>query len=635
MHHLLEPSTDMATALLAGEKLRELILPGAQDDKAGALAALLLQLKLELPFDRVVTIGTVLVPILLVTLVFTKNFAGDLCAVIFDVTVAKWLRLTEGSDDAEHFFSNKVFLRGAHLLLHAAQLHPRPGAVCPRLLLDRAAGRAARRGRQPVAVAVRAQAAALLAAGLRGDHVCARAGLGVPGVHTPHLRAQLPAAGDRQLLPPGGRGPRAQDREADPVQGPGHHGARAARDHRERGEGEEPRAEPVREVPGAPRPQQLPGQALPGAAPAHPAAQRGAHLLPVHLLRHAEAERVHLRAGRRPGGRPGRARQLQAAVGAAAAHRGRRGRRAPLRHEPRHPGQPHAPLHLPEEQLRLRQAAQGGHQDAPAVAPLAVLRHQHPGHVLQREPGPHQVAQPAGLHHQRERPHVRQRGAPAAGGARAVQPRRHAHRARRGRADRGPQRQPRRARRRGRAARGQAAAQEDEVDSQQQPAAPALQGAAGHHARGEQQGREAQARAPQDGHGHPDRAAAGRGRARRAPLQGRRGRRGARGRQEACPPLLPGRAPLHPGHQKGQGRGRARRAAGLPESRRRLPVPGGRMRAGPDSGARGRCAAPGGGGPVLSRASPGRAAPRGPVSRLLAPRRPCHRPSVASQPGQA
>ncbi|XP_045021145.1 pannexin-2 isoform X1 [Bubalus bubalis] len=76
MHHLLEPSTDMATALLAGEKLRELILPGAQDDKAGALAALLLQLKLELPFDRVVTIGTVLVPILLVTLVFTKNFAG-------------------------------------------------------------------------------------------------------------------------------------------------------------------------------------------------------------------------------------------------------------------------------------------------------------------------------------------------------------------------------------------------------------------------------------------------------------------------------------------------------------------------------------------------------------------------------
>ncbi|XP_052604566.1 pannexin-2 isoform X1 [Peromyscus californicus insignis] len=77
MHHLLEQSADMATALLAGEKLRELILPGSQDDKAGALAALLLQLKLELPFDRVVTIGTVLVPILLVTLVFTKNFAEE------------------------------------------------------------------------------------------------------------------------------------------------------------------------------------------------------------------------------------------------------------------------------------------------------------------------------------------------------------------------------------------------------------------------------------------------------------------------------------------------------------------------------------------------------------------------------
>lgn len=44
--------------------------------------------------------------------------------------------------------------RGAHLLLHAAQLHPRPGAVRPWLLLDGAAGRAARRGRQPVAVVV-------------------------------------------------------------------------------------------------------------------------------------------------------------------------------------------------------------------------------------------------------------------------------------------------------------------------------------------------------------------------------------------------------------------------------------------------------------------------------------------------
>nr|KAF6496888.1 pannexin 2 [Rousettus aegyptiacus] len=81
MHHLLEQPADMATALLAGEKLRELILPGAQDDKAGALAALLLQLKLELPFDRVVTIGTVLVPILLVTLVFTKNFAARISSL--------------------------------------------------------------------------------------------------------------------------------------------------------------------------------------------------------------------------------------------------------------------------------------------------------------------------------------------------------------------------------------------------------------------------------------------------------------------------------------------------------------------------------------------------------------------------
>ncbi|XP_061496208.1 pannexin-2 isoform X4 [Rhineura floridana] len=77
MQHIIENHPDMATALLAGEKLKELILPGQQDDKPGSLAALLLQLKLELPFDRVVTIGTVLIPILLVTLVFTKNFAEE------------------------------------------------------------------------------------------------------------------------------------------------------------------------------------------------------------------------------------------------------------------------------------------------------------------------------------------------------------------------------------------------------------------------------------------------------------------------------------------------------------------------------------------------------------------------------
>ncbi|CAF98263.1 unnamed protein product [Tetraodon nigroviridis] len=68
----------MATALLAGEKLKELILPGSsQDEKSGALASLMEQLKLELPFDRVVTIGTVIIPILLVTLVFTRNFAEE------------------------------------------------------------------------------------------------------------------------------------------------------------------------------------------------------------------------------------------------------------------------------------------------------------------------------------------------------------------------------------------------------------------------------------------------------------------------------------------------------------------------------------------------------------------------------
>ncbi|KAG7257321.1 hypothetical protein CRUP_026033 [Coryphaenoides rupestris] len=78
MQHLFEQNLDMATALLAGEKLKELILPGSsQDEKGGALAGLMVQLKLELPFDRVVTIGTVIIPILLVTLVFTRNFAEE------------------------------------------------------------------------------------------------------------------------------------------------------------------------------------------------------------------------------------------------------------------------------------------------------------------------------------------------------------------------------------------------------------------------------------------------------------------------------------------------------------------------------------------------------------------------------
>lgn len=78
MQNILDQNLDMATALLAGEKLKELILPGSsQDEKCGMLAGLMVQLKLELPFDRVVTIGTVIIPILLVTLVFTRNFAGE------------------------------------------------------------------------------------------------------------------------------------------------------------------------------------------------------------------------------------------------------------------------------------------------------------------------------------------------------------------------------------------------------------------------------------------------------------------------------------------------------------------------------------------------------------------------------
>eukprot|EP00061_Rhincodon_typus_P017601 g46365.t1 len=77
MHNIIDHQPDMATALLAGEKLKELILPGQQDEKGSPFAAFMVQLKLELPFDRVVSIGTVIIPILLVTLVFTKNFADE------------------------------------------------------------------------------------------------------------------------------------------------------------------------------------------------------------------------------------------------------------------------------------------------------------------------------------------------------------------------------------------------------------------------------------------------------------------------------------------------------------------------------------------------------------------------------
>lgn len=87
MQNIFEQNLDMATALLAGEKLKELILPGStQDEKGGVLAGLMVQLKLELPFDRVVTIGTVIIPILLVTLVFTRNFAGEWCYASFRQT---------------------------------------------------------------------------------------------------------------------------------------------------------------------------------------------------------------------------------------------------------------------------------------------------------------------------------------------------------------------------------------------------------------------------------------------------------------------------------------------------------------------------------------------------------------------
>lgn len=114
----------------------------------------------------------------------------------------------------------------------------------------------------------------------------------------------------------------------------------------------------------------------------------------------------------------------------------------------------------------------------------------------------HQVAQPAGLHHQRERPAGTTTWC-ASCWRRAVstttpRPPRGATRAQ----TPDPSANPAELRRRGRAARGQAAAQEDEVDSQQQPAAPASSRSRWPSCV-ENSKAEKPIRASQDGHGHP------------------------------------------------------------------------------------------------------------------------------------
>lgn len=86
------------------------------------------------------------------------------------------------------------------------------------------------------------------------------------------------------------RAARPRSRSRSNPRGPASRSASGVRSSRMRRRRRAPSRTCSRSIPGAPRPQQLPGQTLPGAAPAHPAAQRGAHLLPVHLLRHPEAE---------------------------------------------------------------------------------------------------------------------------------------------------------------------------------------------------------------------------------------------------------------------------------------------------------------------------------------------------------
>ncbi len=82
--------------------------------------------------------------------------------------------------------------RGIYILLHPTQLHTRPGSVCQRLLLDRASRCGGWRRPPASAFPAPAQVSALRSAGLRRHHVHTCPGMGVHGLHSAHLRTQLP-----------------------------------------------------------------------------------------------------------------------------------------------------------------------------------------------------------------------------------------------------------------------------------------------------------------------------------------------------------------------------------------------------------------------------------------------------------
>ncbi|KAL3061873.1 hypothetical protein OYC64_009911 [Pagothenia borchgrevinki] len=105
MQNILDQNLDMATALLAGEKLKELILPGSSQDERGGVTGR--------PPGAAQT-GAALRP---------RCHHRD----------------GHHPHPAGHPRLHKELCRGVHLLLHTTQLHQGPGTVCKRLLLDRAA----------------------------------------------------------------------------------------------------------------------------------------------------------------------------------------------------------------------------------------------------------------------------------------------------------------------------------------------------------------------------------------------------------------------------------------------------------------------------------------------------------------
>lgn len=213
--------------------------------------------------------------------------------------------------------------RGAHLLLHAAQLHPRPGAVVPGGYCWTSCGRAPGVDASLWPSLFEHKLLPYFAAGLRRSCPLGWEFLAStrPTSELNFLLQEIDNCYHR-----GARAACPKIEKQIQSKGPGITGA-SGREIIENVEKEKSPEQNLFEkyLSAAAAATSWPSSTWRGTCSSCCSVWRP--LPPVHLLRHAEAERVHLRAGRASRGRPGRARQLQAAAGAAAAHRGRRGRR--------------------------------------------------------------------------------------------------------------------------------------------------------------------------------------------------------------------------------------------------------------------------------------------------------------------